>query len=194
MEEKMCSDFARNLTLLRKERKISQKQAAADLGVSQALLSHYEKGVRECGLKFLVKAADYYNVSCDSLLGRGCAAEEEPSDEEEAAEFRRRTLGTSINILMRASQECGSNVEKKVASFMILSVYKMMRVIGITGKSKKSDIEAKAHASAALSMSEAEITTLMGSSSAAADNSKFSESFANQCEKMISDITGFHGE
>lgn len=74
MEEKMCSDFARNLTLLRKERKISQKQAAADLGVSQALLSHYEKGVRECGLKFLVKAADYYNVSCDSLLGRGCAA------------------------------------------------------------------------------------------------------------------------
>ncbi len=61
----MNTDFPRTLTLLRKEKKISQKAAAQELGVSQALLSHYEKGIRECGLDFLVKAADYYNVSCD---------------------------------------------------------------------------------------------------------------------------------
>ena len=60
-ENKMNSDFARIITLQRKERHISQKQAAADLGISQALLSHYEKGIRECGLNFLVKVADYYN-------------------------------------------------------------------------------------------------------------------------------------
>ena len=66
----MNSDFPRIITLLRKERGISQKNAAADLGISQALLSHYEKGIRECGLEFLVKTADYYNVSCDYLLGR----------------------------------------------------------------------------------------------------------------------------
>ena len=66
----MNSDFSRIITLQRKERKISQKQAAADLGISQALLSHYEKGIRECGLGFLVKIADYYNVSCDYLLAR----------------------------------------------------------------------------------------------------------------------------
>ena len=66
----MNSDFPRIITLLRKERGISQKNAAAELGVSQALLSHYEKGIRECGLDFLVKAADYYHVSCDYLLGR----------------------------------------------------------------------------------------------------------------------------
>ena len=66
----MNSDFARIITLQRKERHISQKQAAADLGISQALLSHYEKGIRECGLNFLVRIADYYNVSCDYLLGR----------------------------------------------------------------------------------------------------------------------------
>ena len=46
------NDFPRILTLLRKERGFSQKKAAADLGISQALLSHYEKGVRECGLDF----------------------------------------------------------------------------------------------------------------------------------------------
>ena len=66
----MNNNFPRIITLLRKERKITQKQAAADLGVSQALLSHYEKGIRECGLNFLVRCADYYGVSCDYLLGR----------------------------------------------------------------------------------------------------------------------------
>ena len=66
----MNTDFPRILTLLRKERHISQKEAAEALGVAQALLSHYEKGKRECGLDFLVKAADYYNVSTDYLLGR----------------------------------------------------------------------------------------------------------------------------
>jgi len=62
--------FNRILTLLRKERGLTQREAAADLGISQALLSHYEKGIRECGLDFVVRAADFYDVSCDYLLGR----------------------------------------------------------------------------------------------------------------------------
>lgn len=64
------NSFARVITLLRKEKGITQKQAARDLGISQALLSHYEKGLRECGLDFLVKLCDYYNVSSDYVLGR----------------------------------------------------------------------------------------------------------------------------
>ena len=44
------SEFSRIITLLRKEKGITQKQAAEQLGVSQALLSHYEKGIRECGV------------------------------------------------------------------------------------------------------------------------------------------------
>ncbi|MCL2071337.1 MAG: helix-turn-helix transcriptional regulator [Oscillospiraceae bacterium] len=71
----MNNDFPRILALLRKERNLSQKQAANDLGVAQALLSHYEKGKRECGLAFLVKAADYYNVSADYLLGRSASSD-----------------------------------------------------------------------------------------------------------------------
>ena len=61
--------FSDRLTTQRKRKGVSQKQAAADLGISQALLSYYENGIREPGLSFLVKAADYYNVSCDYLLG-----------------------------------------------------------------------------------------------------------------------------
>ena len=66
----MNADFARTLALLRHERGISQRQAAETLGISQALLSHYENGVREPGLNFVVKACDFYNVSADFLLGR----------------------------------------------------------------------------------------------------------------------------
>ncbi|MBE6904309.1 MAG: helix-turn-helix domain-containing protein [Ruminococcaceae bacterium] len=66
----MINEFPRIITLLRKERGLSQKAVAQELKVSQALLSHYEKGIRECGLDFLVKAAIFYNVSTDYLLGR----------------------------------------------------------------------------------------------------------------------------
>ncbi|MDP4153090.1 MAG: helix-turn-helix transcriptional regulator [Bacillota bacterium] len=66
----MSLEFPRIITLLRNERRLSQKSVANALGISQALLSHYEKGIRECKLEFLVKIADYYNVSVDYLLGR----------------------------------------------------------------------------------------------------------------------------
>ena len=63
-------DFSRTLSLLRRERGVSQRVAAKDLGISQALLSHYENGAREPGLAFVRKACDYYHVSADFLLGR----------------------------------------------------------------------------------------------------------------------------
>ena len=66
----MERNFPVILSELRKEKGMSQKEAAQQLGISQALLSHYEKGIRECGQSFLIKAADFYDVSCDYLLGR----------------------------------------------------------------------------------------------------------------------------
>ena len=66
----MERNFSIVLSELRKERGLSQKEAAAKLGISQALLSHYEKGIRECGHSFLLKVADFYGVTCDYLLGR----------------------------------------------------------------------------------------------------------------------------
>lgn len=61
--------FAMRLTDLRKGAGQSQKEAATGLGISQALLSHYEKGIRECGLSFIARASLYYGVTCDYLLG-----------------------------------------------------------------------------------------------------------------------------
>lgn len=64
------SHFSRTLSLLRQERGISQRQAARELGISQALLSHYENGIREPGLAFVRRACDFYGVSADFILGR----------------------------------------------------------------------------------------------------------------------------
>ena len=66
----MKSNFSRVLSLLRQEKGVSQRKAAADLGISQALLSHYENGIREPGLAFVTKACDYYHVAADYMLGR----------------------------------------------------------------------------------------------------------------------------
>ena len=66
----MNAEFSRTLSLLRQEKGVSQRTAAAALGISQALLSHYENGAREPGLAFVCRACDYYGVSADFLLGR----------------------------------------------------------------------------------------------------------------------------
>jgi len=66
----MDRSFPEILSALRREKSINQRTAAADLGISQALLSHYENGAREPGLGFVCRACDYYGVSADFLLGR----------------------------------------------------------------------------------------------------------------------------
>ena len=66
----MDRSFAETLLALRQSRNLSQRTVAADLGISQPLLSHYEKGTREPGLNFVCRVCDYYGVTADYLLGR----------------------------------------------------------------------------------------------------------------------------
>lgn len=66
----MATAFSLAVSELRRERGLSQRQVAQDLGVSQALLSHYENGLREPKLEFIVRMCDYYGVTADHLLGR----------------------------------------------------------------------------------------------------------------------------
>ena len=66
----MERNFHETLAALRRARGASQREVAAELGISQALLSHYENGAREPGLRFVCRVCDYYGVSADYLLGR----------------------------------------------------------------------------------------------------------------------------
>ena len=66
----METRFSEIMSELRRQRGLSQRKVAADLHISQALLSHYESGAREPGLNFVCRACDYYGVTADYLLGR----------------------------------------------------------------------------------------------------------------------------
>lgn len=66
----MPRTFGESLGLLRRARGKNQRTASAELGISQALLSHYENDTREPGLAFVIKACDYYGVTADFMLGR----------------------------------------------------------------------------------------------------------------------------
>ena len=138
----MNTDFPRILSLLRKERGLTQKQVAADLGIAQALLSHYEKGKRECGLEFLVKAADYYNVSTDYLLGRSPVSnggiisdipDGNSSGDSKSGDImlalNKKLITNSIEVIFSILQKIkSSKLSKSVSSMLTLSVYKAFRI------------------------------------------------------------------
>ena len=134
----MNKDFARILTLLRKEKKLSQKQAAEDLGISQALLSHYEKGIRECGLDFVVRAADYYHVSSDYLLGRTAERELDVSDSGEGhigmkatyLLMSRRLIAASLDIIYDLLSRAGSRrLSRAVNAYLMTGIYRVFRTL-----------------------------------------------------------------
>lgn len=76
----MKNQFGKTISDLRLQNGWSQKETALKLGISQALLSHYEKGIRECGLDFLIKASKVFNCSTDYLLGITDSKEPAKSD------------------------------------------------------------------------------------------------------------------
>lgn len=143
----MNNSFPRIITLLRKERGLSQKKAAEELEVSQALLSHYEKGIRECGLDFVVRAGDFYSVSCDYLLGRTphrsgatIKVDDIPEPDSMGKEnilkgsllpvLNKKLIANSLNIIYSILQKCSNKaLTTEVSSYLNISVYKSFRLL-----------------------------------------------------------------
>lgn len=140
------TDFSRVLTLLRKESKLSQKEAAKRLGVSQALLSHYEHGTRECGLAFLVKVASFYSVSCDFLLGvspdrSGSTLHVEnipETDNKDDSRYKgsvlpalnKRLIINSLNIIFDLLQQFeDKQLTTEMSSYIMITLYRLFRMI-----------------------------------------------------------------
>ena len=177
-------EFNRIIKLLRKERGITQKQAAEDLGVSQALLSHYEKGIRECGLDFVVKVADYYNVSCDYLLGRSAerngmmlSAEDLPNPDKMKDNIYhgsvlptmyKKLIENSLDILYDKLQESrDKQLVVGVSSYLMLAVYKMFRLLyeaspkNVSGMFRVGSARWDRSADAAMSMAEGDLAAAL---------------------------------
>ncbi len=177
------SGFNRILTLLRKERGITQKEAAASLGISQALLSHYEKGIRECGLDFVVRAADFYGVSCDYLLGRSpdrtgaTLVVDDIPDQDPTTDSRfkgsvlpvlnKKLIVNSLNVLFDLLQKVpDKELVSEVSSFLMTAVYRMFRLIFSAGRNKEDMFSVPKQlyggsATAAMALSEAKVKAML---------------------------------
>ena len=139
----MATEFSRTLSLLRQERGVSQRTAAADLGISQALLSHYENGIREPGLAFVVRACDYYHVSADFILGRTLSREGNMLSEQEVldanepgnilqgsvlATLQSKLLSGAIDVLFGLLGKLGDKAAiNTAASYLSTAVYQLYR-------------------------------------------------------------------
>ena len=191
----MAMEFSRILTLLRKERGITQKQAAQELGISQAQLSHYEKGIRECGLAFVVRVAEYYDVSCDYLLGRSAERSGQTIRVEDLPESGASTAGSvyrgsvlptmykkllenSLEVLYDKLQASGDKqLVNSISRYLQLAVYKMFRQLydasprNVSGMFRVGAARWAADADAAMRLTEADLAAALTGEDATRESS-----------------------
>ena len=63
-------DIGKVIKDLRQERNVSQMALAKAIGVSQKAIDYWERGVNQPKASYIVALADFFDVSCDFLLGR----------------------------------------------------------------------------------------------------------------------------
>ena len=114
----------------RKERRLNQRTAAADLHISQALLSHYENGLREPGLAFVTEACAYYGVTADYLLGRTKVRASVPDAEkwDPALQALGETGVRALSRLISALGETGDRESCRLAEeWLTVALYSLLR-------------------------------------------------------------------
>jgi len=133
----MTETFAARLSRLRKGSGLNQRTVASQLKISQALLSHYENGVREPGLEFVIRACSFYCVSADYLLGRtavkdGLAAPEGSRQEDGLSAAKRRICGCVSMLFDRFSDGDCREAGSALALMADHSVLELMQLLGVT--------------------------------------------------------------
>ncbi|MGN0527820.1 MAG: helix-turn-helix domain-containing protein [Eubacterium sp.] len=185
MEKKeKLSKFSVVLSQLRKERGISQKKAATDLGISQALLSHYEKGIRECGLDFVIKCSEYYGVTTDYLLGvsenrNGLNSDNFLQNDFSADGKSISTLSQATKYLLNVAAAASTNENERtyIYDYYMLSLYRGALSLAKAGAIPKEIFKidysiARELATAVLSVIDAKIVLIEDRSRTGADSSQ----------------------
>lgn len=65
--------FADMLKKLRETNKVSQEELAMFCGIKRQQVSNYELGISRPSLEIIEKIADFFDVTVDYLLCRGCS-------------------------------------------------------------------------------------------------------------------------
>ncbi len=64
------TEFGEKLKELRTEKGISQKKLSLEIDYAQSVICDWENGKAEPTASAIVVISDYFNVSCDYLLGK----------------------------------------------------------------------------------------------------------------------------
>lgn len=135
----MNPDISARLSELRKAKGVSQRKAAADFGISQALLSHYENNIREPGLEFIISACEYYGVSADYILGRsGREDKRSPESEEfldivDNLETEGEEAAAMLLVFLKTAEEIGNaDAFGAAADCVSMYIYKLMQYGTVT--------------------------------------------------------------
>lgn len=99
------------LKLLRKQHHYSQKYLAEYLGVIQQTYSHYETGRIVPTYKNLVKIAELYQISLDTLTGKSEQLEQSLQEQKLVQYFREMDLRDQEEIIEIAQRKAERNVE-----------------------------------------------------------------------------------
>lgn len=197
-ETEKLSKFSQMLSKMRKERGISQKKAATDLGISQALLSHYEKGIRECGLDFVIKCSKYYGVTTDYLLGvsesrNGLSDGVLSAFDDNEGGISVKTMSLATKYLLDVATAGSNGIQNKyIYDYFMLCVYRGALTLAKAGDLPKELFRidysiARDLASAAIAMQDAKFVLIEDRSRTGLDDNQFAplKTLINAAEDYI---------
>lgn len=79
--------FGKNLESLRKGNKMSQEKLGKSLGLTQQMISSYEKGQSSPNVEVLCKIADLFQVSLDYLVNHPTISDKADNSENRLVEY-----------------------------------------------------------------------------------------------------------
>lgn len=211
----MNKDLPRVLKLLREEKGLKQVEAADQMGVAQAVLSHYENGKRECGLDFLVSAANFYNVSVDYILGRTSSrtgvvvSESDLADSTISESFtgnpadagtllRKKLITNSLEIVFSLLMKTkNTELTKAVGNYLLTAVYRAYRMVysagGINDENNFSissnDVSGMCSAKMTLEDIKASTSAKSGTADGKITASRIESEYARQSAALFSIVT-----
>ncbi len=95
--------LSERLKILRNEKKLSQRELANKLNISNGTIAMYETNKRQPDNETLTKIADFFNVSIDYLLGRTDIKNTPTVDEEFSVILNNEELLVAFKDLMNLS-------------------------------------------------------------------------------------------
>ena len=114
---------------LRLENKLTQKEVEERTGIKQPLLSAFESGSRELGLKDILRLCEAYECSAAYVFGEGAP---------KAPDVYESRLGDALSLEQQLTAGLDDNEKKLVDTYIRLCIYKALRTAYMANPRHKS--------------------------------------------------------